>query len=103
MRLSAVLLLVASAIALPPGPAPNGSAFVDVFTSGVGYLFFRIPSMLRLADGRILLFAEGRNVAADTGWVDIVFRTSLDTEGESWGPADHALLRVERLAPRDDS
>jgi hypothetical protein len=59
---------------------------VDIFTSGVSYKYYRIPSIVRLSDGRMTLFAEGRNVGADVGWVDIVFRTSLDTTGDRWGP-----------------
>ena len=33
-----------------------------------------------------MCFAEGRNVAADVGWIDIVYRTSLDSSGTTWGP-----------------
>ena len=76
--LLAAALLFACAAASAPA--------VDLFTSGQGYKYYRIPSLLQLSDGRIMCFAEGRNVAADVGWIDIVYRTSLDSSGTTWGP-----------------
>ena len=63
-----------------------GTAIVDVFTSGINYSYYRIPALVRLLDGRISAFAEGRNVDADVGWIDIVYKTSLDSTGDAWGP-----------------
>lgn len=60
---------------------------VDIFTSGVGYRYYRIPAAVRLPDGRIQVFAEGRNVPRDVGgWIDVVYRTSIDASGQAWGP-----------------
>ncbi len=60
---------------------------ITVFESGEGgYHTYRIPVVLRAADGTVLAFAEGRkNNAADNGDIDIVLRRSTD-EGRSWGP-----------------
>lgn len=70
------------------------AAIVDIFTSGQdGYLLYRIPSLLRLPDGRITCFCEGRKTVSDVGYNDLVYRTSLDSTGETWGPM--RLLRTE--------
>lgn len=62
--------------ALPPAP-------VDVFISGTeGYPCYRIPAVLRLPSGTILLFAEGRR-GGDTGPNDIVYKASTDN-GATW-------------------
>ncbi|NLS91560.1 MAG: exo-alpha-sialidase [Planctomycetaceae bacterium] len=60
---------------------------VTVFEGGRdGYHTYRIPAILRAADGALLAFCEGRtHNAADTGDIDIVLRRSTD-EGRSWGP-----------------
>ncbi len=61
---------------VPAGP-------VDVFISGTeGYPCYRIPAVLRLPSGTILLFAEGRR-GGDTGPNDIVYKTSKD-DGVTW-------------------
>jgi sialidase-1 len=68
---------------------PNMGAVetVEVFESGQGgYAFYRIPSIIRAADGSLLAFAEGRvNSGADHGDIDLVLRRSQD-HGLSWGP-----------------
>jgi sialidase-1 len=61
------------------------SAFSPVFVAGVGgYACYRIPSLLVLANGTLLAFAEGRRFScADHGWNDIVQRASHDG-GATW-------------------
>ena len=72
------LIVAAGAWRAPSPPLP-----VDVFTSGrEGYPCYRIPAALRLANGHLLLFAEGRR-GGDTGANDIVYKVSED-EGRSW-------------------
>ena len=79
---------------LPPPAAPP--ALTDVYVGGEapgGYACFRIPALLALPNGSLLLFAEGRvKSCADHGFVDIVRKTSHDG-GRSWGPL--ALVRSE--------
>lgn len=51
-----------------------------------GYHTFRIPAVVRAADGTVLAFAEGRvNSSADSGDIDLVLRRSTDG-GRTWGP-----------------
>jgi sialidase-1 len=65
----------------PPPPLP----VVDIFTGGEdGYAVYRIPSIVQLASGRLLAFAEGRASGSDNGVNDIVMRASDDL-GASWG------------------
>ena len=56
------------------------------FVSGVdGYHSYRIPSLLHLSNGHMLLFCEGRKLSsADHDWNDVLTRRSTDG-GESWG------------------
>lgn len=58
----------------------------DVFRSGEdGYAAFRIPALVRAADGALLAFAEARrNGTADKGDIDLVLRRSTDG-GRTWG------------------
>lgn len=79
--------LVAPLLALA---ALNISAAVEhvaVFTADTeGYHTFRIPAVLRAADGTLLAFAEGRRQnAADKGDIDLVLRRSEDG-GRTWEP-----------------
>ena len=64
-------------------PAPAG---VTVFESGAdGYDTFRIPAIVRAANGDLLAFCEGRvKNAADGGDIDLVMRRSSDG-GDTWG------------------
>lgn len=64
-----------------------GMSSVTVFEKGEeGYDTFRIPSIIRAADGSLLAFAEGRrNDAGDTGNIDLVQKRSSDG-GLTWGP-----------------
>ncbi|MEU6082957.1 sialidase family protein [Streptomyces sp. NPDC047108] len=51
-----------------------------------GYASFRIPAVVRAADGALLAFCEGRvGSQEDHGDIDIVLRRSTDG-GRTWGP-----------------
>ncbi len=60
---------------------------VDVFVEGqAGYAGYRIPAIVRAADGALLAFAEARrNDKRDAGDIDLVMRRSTDG-GRTWGP-----------------
>lgn len=62
-----------------------GQDKVPVFTSGTdGYHTYRIPAIVRLPNGDLLAFCEGRvKNAGDYGDVDIVMKRSRDG-GHSW-------------------
>ena len=57
-----------------------------VFTQGEsGYAFFRIPTLIKSAQGDLLCFAEGRvDGKSDFGNIDIVLKRSEDG-GKTWG------------------
>ena len=59
----------------------------DVFISGrEGYHTYRIPAVIRAANGSILAFCEGRkSSSSDTGDIDLVLKRSLD-DGRTWSP-----------------
>ena len=71
----------------PPAAATPAFDERAVFVSGQdGYHTFRIPALVRAADGSLLAFAEGRkNSSSDTGNIDLVLRRSTD-QGATWGP-----------------
>ncbi|MCC5476365.1 sialidase family protein [Streptomyces barringtoniae] len=51
-----------------------------------GYACFRIPAIVRTADGTLLAFAEGRVLnCGDAADIDIVLKRSTDS-GRTWGP-----------------
>lgn len=77
-----LVVWLASALALV-----SAAEYKDVFQAGEGgYSCFRIPSLLRLPNGNMALYAEGRNMScSDHGWVNIVYKISED-DGETWGP-----------------
>ncbi|HWW42928.1 sialidase family protein [Pedobacter sp.] len=58
---------------------------VSVFRSGTdGFKSFRIPAMIKMANGDLMAFAEGRvNGTGDFGNVKIVMRKSAD-HGKTW-------------------
>ena len=76
-------------------PAQGRAAQTQPFVNGEGgYRGYRIPSMLRLHNGELLLFCEARGPehsadnalwTTDGGPTDIVTRRSSD-DGRSWGP-----------------
>lgn len=77
---------------------------VPVFVSGQdGYASYRIPAIIRLPDGDLLAFAEGRvNGAADFGDVKIVMKRSKDN-GRLWSAlqivANNDSLQAGNAAP----
>ena len=77
---------------------------VPVFISGQdGYKSFRIPAIIRLPDGKLIAFCEGRvNGPGDFGNNDIVMKSSYDN-GVTWSPvqvvADLGNLQLCNPAP----
>lgn len=77
---------------------------VPVFTSGEeGHKSYRIPAIVRLPNGELLAFCEGRvNNAADFGDINIVMKKSRDN-GKTWGPlqpvVDYENLQAGNPAP----
>ncbi|MEQ4204326.1 sialidase family protein [Actinopolymorpha sp. B9G3] len=65
----------------------EGVSYTTVFSRGQdGYHTFRIPAVLKAADGTLLAFAEGRvNSPSDDGNIDLVLKRSTDG-GVTWGP-----------------
>jgi sialidase-1 len=87
-----VFAAVGAFLAVMPNTALGDQADVDlgevaVFRSGEdGYHTFRIPALLRAADGALLAFCEGRKSSRqDHGDIDLVVRRSEDG-GRTWGP-----------------
>jgi sialidase-1 len=69
---------------LAPPPRPPNSTNTVVFQGGTeGYHTYRIPSLLRMDSGVLLVFAEGRGQLADHGRNDIVLKRSQDN-GTTW-------------------
>lgn len=84
-------LAVAACIAAPWPIEPT-----DIFVSGTeGYPWYRIPSMVRLPNGNIAVFTEGRKTDRDVGYNDIVYKISNDS-GITWTPL--RVLRSESNA-----
>lgn len=79
-RFTSVLLLVS--------PAEAATEKTDVFVSGQdGYHTYRIPAVIKAADGSLLAFCEGRKSAGgDSGNIDILLKRSADG-GRTWAPA----------------
>lgn len=81
---------------------------VDVFRSGEGgYHTYRIPAIIRAANGDLLAFAEGRvNHGGDSGDIDTVMKRSTDG-GATWGElqrvADFGTGCVGNAAPVVDA
>ena len=84
--LALALMVALQTPPVAPQAAPRVPTPVDVFVSGEsGHAAYRIPSIIRLADGMLLAFAEGRDSKADNGANDIVMRRSEDG-GATWEP-----------------
>jgi hypothetical protein len=82
-----------AAVSPPPGAATRLTVtapldVTPVFSSGEeGYAAFRIPSIVRAANGNLVAFAEGRVQSASdsTSTIRIVSKISRD-HGRTWGP-----------------
>ncbi len=92
MRRLGTILLAAATMGLPWTPAATAAPAAPCtssvpFTSGTeGYDTFRIPAVVRAANGALVAFAEGRrDSAGDSGAIQTVSRTSRDG-GCTWGP-----------------
>ena len=84
----AIIRPLAFALALAAaGFAASPVEQVDVFTSGQeGYHTYRIPAVLRAANGTLLAFCEGRKSGGgDSGDIDLLLKRSTDG-GRTWGP-----------------
>lgn len=77
-----VLTLFVSAALAAAAPAVDQT---DVYVSGQdGYHTYRIPAIVRAANGQLLAFAEGRKSAGgDAGDIDILLKRSTDG-GRTW-------------------
>jgi arylsulfatase A-like enzyme len=86
-----------SSVASEPVPVV-GVRKTLVFKSGEdGYHTYRIPTIVKVMNGDLLAFAEGRkNGPADHGDIDIVLKRSSD-DGRSW--SDMQLVQDEWDAP----
>ncbi|PRX49342.1 sialidase-1 [Prauserella shujinwangii] len=99
-RAAAVAVLAAAAAAAgPPGATAATSVSAEPATTAAvantvvfrerseGYDCFRIPAVLKAANGDLLAFAEGRNggdrFCADAGDIDLVLKRSTDG-GRTW-------------------
>lgn len=82
---AAWIFLVAASIVMSALPAYGGIREVVVFQSGDGYHTYRIPTMVKAANGDILAFAEARASQSDASEIDIVMRRSVD-KGRTWQP-----------------
>ncbi len=77
---------------------------VPVFVSGnEGHKSYRIPAIIKLPDGSLLAFAEGRvNNAGDFGDINIVLKKSTD-KGKSWSAlqtvVDYDKMQAGNPAP----
>jgi sialidase-1 len=93
LAVAAAGTVAGSAVAsLPSAAAVDGAASAAHCTASVpfvgnteGYAAFRIPAVVRAADGTVLAFAEGRRGGlSDAGDIDTVLRRSTDG-GCTWG------------------
>jgi sialidase-1 len=80
----AVVSIVLAATALV-GAASGGVFKVPVYLSGAeGYSIYRIPTIVKAANGDLLAFAEAR-AGGDASEIDSVVKRSTNA-GKSWGP-----------------
>jgi len=81
---------------------------VPVFISGTeGHKIYRIPAIIKLPNGELLAFAEGRvNGGADFGDINIVMKRSVD-KGKTWSSistiVDYEALQAGNPAPVFDN
>ncbi len=86
VRLALGLGLAALGFRLAPSARASVPDRTDVWVSGRdGYHTYRIPSILRAANGDLLAFCEGRvNGGGDAGDIDMLMKRSTDG-GRTWG------------------
>lgn len=83
-RLCGLSLLILS-LALPAGVAAAEPPHMVVFERGSdGYNVFRIPAIVRAANGDLLAFCEARE-GGDASEINLVMKRSTDS-GATWGP-----------------
>jgi sialidase-1 len=81
-RLAAAIVAVLMVLSTP---LEAGVTKRVVFKSGTeGYNIYRIPTIIKAANGDLLAFAEARS-GGDASEIDIVMKRSTD-DGETWGP-----------------
>ncbi|BBO34636.1 exo-alpha-sialidase [Lacipirellula parvula] len=84
------LAVVAGVVAASCAPAPQATAGVfkvPVYQSGTeGYNIYRIPTMVKAANGDLLAFAEARE-GGDASEIDIVVKRSTNA-GKTWSPLE---------------
>lgn len=101
-----LVIALALLLAITPEAAASGVSVSQSAAAGTeqvlfragtaGYGCFRIPALVRTAQGSLLAFAEGRKSpsCADRGDIDIVLRRSTD-DGRTWGPIRVVLAGKE--------
>ncbi|TVT24671.1 exo-alpha-sialidase [Amycolatopsis rhizosphaerae] len=85
---TAVAVCALSVLTAPVASSTPGRCTVSVpYAAGTGgYASYRIPAVIKAADGSVLAFAEGRHGGtADSGDIDVVLRRSADG-GCTWSP-----------------
>ena len=91
IRLAAALVVM---LPLLPAVGASGQGLDEqvLFRAGTGgYSCYRIPAIVKAADGTLLAFAEGRVTdCGDDGNIDVVLRRSHDG-GRTWGPVEPVL------------
>ncbi|MFJ3304069.1 exo-alpha-sialidase [Streptomyces sp. NPDC086549] len=95
LRTTLAAALAAAALSVLPNPAHaqpaagNGEFEQQILfkaSQDPGYACFRIPAIVKTADGTLLAFAEGRVLnCGDAADIDIVVKRSTDG-GRTWGP-----------------
>ncbi|GAB3513132.1 sialidase family protein [Emticicia fontis] len=96
-----ILLLIATILF---GKAQAQESSVPVFISGnEGHKTYRIPAIIKIPNGDLLAFAEGRvNGSADFGDINIVMKRSSDN-GKTWSGlstiVDYEALQAGNPAP----
>jgi len=82
----AALLMFGRVLAAAPVEGLCGEPDYLFRSGSEGYQCFRIPAVVKTAEGTILAFAEGRKKGcSDTGSIDLVLKRSADG-GDTWGP-----------------
>ncbi|QDU90486.1 Sialidase precursor [Pirellulimonas nuda] len=85
-----LLLAACAALTLLAAPLSAGVFKQTIFTGGAeGYNIYRIPTIVRAANGDLLAFAEARS-GGDASEIDIVMKRSTD-DGKTWGALSVAV------------